>query len=147
MDPLQTTYTEKPARAIEGMIANSEKNNIISRVLQSASMGFGKVAVRGTAENQCKVSEANGKFLGVSVLDKTQLQDSYPQYSTVAILEKGVIWVIASVQVAHGDPVYFVPATGLWTNVSNSSANTLVAGATWDTSTSGATQLARLRLR
>ncbi|MNG38240.1 hypothetical protein D3C84_1258660 [compost metagenome] len=59
-------------------------------------------------------------------------------------MTKGAIWVTASVQVAAGDPVYFVPATGLWTNVA--SGNVLVAGARFDTSTTGTNQLAQVRL-
>jgi hypothetical protein len=58
-------------------------------------------------------------------------------------MKKGVIVVQASVAVAVGDPVYYVPATGVLTNVSTS--NTLIAGAQWDTSTAGA-GLAALRL-
>jgi uncharacterized hydantoinase/oxoprolinase family protein len=59
-------------------------------------------------------------------------------------MEEGVIWVMASVAVAVGDPVYYVPATGVLTNVATS--NTQIANAMWDSSTSGA-GLAKLRLR
>jgi len=146
MDPLQTSYPDSLAAFVEGMVANSEKNNIISRVVESAAgIGFGKVAIQGTADNQIAVSAANGVYRGITVLDTTQLQDSYPQYATAAVMTKGVIVVQASVAVDAGDPVYFIPATGVLTNVSNSGANTLIAGAMWDSSTSGA-GLAKLRL-
>jgi hypothetical protein len=60
-------------------------------------------------------------------------------------MKKGVIVVTASVAVDVGDLVYYVPATGVLTNTDNSGANTLIDGATWDTSTSGS-GLAALRL-
>lgn len=58
-------------------------------------------------------------------------------------MKKGVIVVQASVAVAVGDAVYYVPATGVLTNVST--GNTLIPNAQWDTSTAGA-GLAALRL-
>ena len=144
MDALQTSYSETHAPYVEGMIANSEKSNIVSRVVETAAgIGFGKVAVRGTADNQIKVAEADAAYLGITVRDTTQLQDSYLQYGTAAVMTKGVIVVQASVAVAQGDAVHFVPATGVLTNVAT--GNTAIPGATWDSSTSGA-GLAKLRL-
>ncbi len=51
------------------------------------------------------------------------------------MLIKGPIWVNASVAVAARDPVYLT-AAGLVTNVA--SGNTLVPGATFSSSTTGA---------
>jgi hypothetical protein len=56
-------------------------------------------------------------------------------------MKKGVIVVQASVAVAVGDVVHYVPATGVLTNT----GGTLIPGAIWETSTSGA-GLAALRL-
>lgn len=49
----------------------------------------------------------------------------------------------ASGAVAMNDPVYFVPATGVLTNVASS--NTQIANASWDSSIQSA-GLAKLRL-
>lgn len=138
MPALQTSYAERMPAFIEGMIPNSETPGTdISRNVQTAAgIGFGKVAVQGTADRQIKVSEANGKFVGITVLDTTQLEDKYPQYATARVRTKGPVVAQASVAVAAGDAVYFVPATGVLTNVSTS--NTLIPNARWDTSTSGA---------
>lgn len=144
MPPLQTTYPATHAVAIEGMRANMEPFVTVSRIVEDAEgIGFGKVCVQGDADNTVTDAEASKKFEGIAVLDPTQPADTYAQFATVAVMKKGVIWVQASVAVLKGDPVYFVPATGVLTNVSTS--NTQIANATWDSSTSGA-GLAKLRL-
>jgi hypothetical protein len=138
MDPLQTSYAATQAAFIEGMIPNSETPGTdISRNVESAAgIGFGKVAIQGTADRQIKVSAASGKFVGITVLDTTQLEDKYPQYATARVRTKGPVVVQASKAVAAGDKVYFVPATGAFTNTATD--NTEIVGARWDTSTSGA---------
>jgi hypothetical protein len=144
MPAIQTTYSATHARWVEGMVLNMEPNDIVTRVAEDAEgIGFGKVCVQGTADNQVVDSEATVKFAGIAVLDTTRPTGKYEQYDNVALMKKGVIVVQVSVAVAVGDPVYYVPATGVLTNVSTS--NTLIAGAQWDTSTSGA-GLAALRL-
>jgi hypothetical protein len=144
MPTIQTTYVAQHARWIEGMVLNMEPSDIVTRVAEDVEgIGFGKVGVQGTADNQVVDSEATVKFTGIAVLDTTQPTGKYEQYSNVALMKKGVIVVTASVAVAVGDPVYYVPATGVLTN--SSSGNTLIAGAQWDTSTSGSA-LAALRL-
>ncbi|MER9188308.1 structural cement protein Gp24 [Mesorhizobium australicum] len=144
MPAIQTTYNAQHARWIEGMVLNMEPSVTVSRLCEDVEgIGFGKVAVQGTADNQVVDSEATVKFCGIAVLDETQPTGKYEQYATAAIMKKGVIVVQASVAVAVGDPVYYVPATGVLTNVATS--NTLIANAQWDTSTAGA-GLAALRL-
>jgi hypothetical protein len=129
MPAIQTTYAAQHARWIEGMVLNMEPSDVVTRLAEDVEgIGFGKVTV---------------KFVGIAVLDATQPTGKYEQYSNVALMKKGVIVVTASVAVAVGDPVYYVPATGVLTN--SASGNTLIAGAQWDTSTSGSA-LAALRL-
>ncbi|MDF1599715.1 DUF2190 domain-containing protein [Mesorhizobium sp. YIM 152430] len=136
MDPLQTSYPDRQARWVEGMIPDMRTpgQDISMNVETAAGIGFGKVAVQGTADNQIRVSAASRAFRGVTVLDTTQLQDSYPQYATARVRTKGPIVVTAAVAVAAGAPAYYVPASGAFTNVETD--NTLVG--TWETTTSGA---------
>ena len=144
MPTIQSTYLATHARWVEGMVLDMEPSVILSRECEDAEgVGFGKVAVQGTGDHQVVDSEVTVKFVGIAVLDITKGTGKYEQYDTGAFMRKGLIVVQASVAVAVGDPVYYVPATGVLTNVSTS--NTLIAGATWDTSTSGA-GLAALRL-
>ncbi|MGX9120325.1 DUF2190 family protein [Mesorhizobium sp. BHbsci] len=144
MPAVQTTYNAQHARWIEGMVLNMEPSVVVSRLCEDVEgVGFGKVAVQGTADNQVVDSEATAKFCGIAVLDETQPTGKYEQYATAAIMKKGVIVVQASEAVAVGDPVYYTPATGVLSKTAT--ANTLIANAQWDTSTSGA-GLAALRL-
>lgn len=144
MGTIQSTYSATHARWYEGMILNQEPADIVSRIAEdSEGVGFGKVCVQGTLDNQVVDSEATAKFVGISVADSTQDSDTYAQYATVAVMKKGVIVVSASEAVAVGDPVYYTPATGVLSKTSTS--NTLIAGAAWETSTTGA-GLAALRL-
>lgn len=144
MPAIQTTYGTTHARWIEGMVLNMEPSTIITRIAEDIEgIGFGKVAVQGTADQQVVDSEATAKFVGLAVLDITRPTGKYEQYDNVALMKKGVIVVLASEAVAVGDPVYYTPATGVLGKTVGS--NTLIAGATWDTSTAGAS-LAALRL-
>lgn len=144
MPAIQTTYSATHARWIEGMNLNMEPSVVVTRLAEDVEgIGFGKVCVQGTADNQVVDSEATAKFAGVAVLDTTRPSGKYDQYDNVAVMKKGVIVVQASVAVAVGDAVYYVPTTGVLTNVST--GNTLIPNAQWDTSTAGA-GLAALRL-
>lgn len=144
MGSVQTTYSAQHARWIEGMQLNAEPTVIVSRECEDAEgIGFGKVGVQGTLDHQVVDSEATVKFVGIAVLDTTRPTGKYEQYETAALMKKGVIVVQASEAVAVGDPVYYTPATGVLSKTA--SGNTLIAGATWDTSTSGA-GLAAVRL-
>lgn len=144
MPDIQSNFNQYHARWTEGMVLDQQPVVIVSREVETAGgIGFGKIAQRGTGDHQVKVSSASPKYLGITVLDATKMGDAYAQYDTAAIMLKGVIVVQASVAVAAGDPVYFVPATGVFTNAS--SGNQAIPNAVFDTSTSGA-GLAAVRL-
>lgn len=144
MPAIQTTYAATHTRWVEGMVLDMEPSTIVTRLAEDAEgIGFGKVGVQGTADNQVVDSEETAKFVGIAVLDITRPTGKYEQYENVALMKKGLIVVQASEAVAVGDPVYYTPATGVLSKTSTS--NTLIAGAQWDTSTSGA-GLAALRL-
>lgn len=139
--PVQTTYAQYHAPSFEGMIADSRDQSVESRIVETAAgIGFGKVCVKGTLDDQVRTAVA-AAFVGISVATNMPAEnfapaDLYPQYSNIPVLRKGAIWVTASVAVAVEDPVYFVPATGVLTNVVG--ANTIIPGGTWRTSTAGA---------
>ena len=146
--PLQTAYTARILPAYEGMVADSREHEIESRIVETAAgIGFGKVVVVGTSDQQVRISEASRAFVGISEATHQSelggLSDLYPQYANIPIMRYGMIWVLASVAVAPGQPAYFVPATGVLTNVT--SGNTLIPGGTFESSTSGS-GLAKLRI-
>jgi len=144
MPTIQSNYAAQHARWVEGMVLNMEPNDIITRLAEDAEgIGFGKVAVQGTADNQVVDSEATVKFVGIAVLDTTRPTGKYEQYDNVAVMKKGVIVVQASEAVAPGDPVYYTPASGVLSKTATS--NTLIANAQWETSRDS-NNLAALRL-
>lgn len=148
MPAVQTTYNIGHAPAVAGMISNTEPHLVITKEAQNA-IPFGAPCVQGTTDDTVKAAAASLAFQGISVLDITlagvgsTTVDIYQATDEVKVLKRGVIWVITSVNVAKGDLVYFVPATGVWTNVSTS--NTLVPNATWD-GTGVAAGLAQIRI-
>ena len=135
---LQTTYSETMARFVEGMIPDMRTpgQDRSLNVEPAAGIGFGRAVGQGTGERQIDVI-ATGQataFLGVTVLDNTQLQDSYPQYVTARVRTKGPVVVNASKAVAAGASAYVIPASGLFTDVAT--GNTLVGA--WESTTTAA---------
>ena len=156
MPALQTIYSEYPAVAFEGSRANLELWNSISRTVESlGGVGFGKVVCQGAGDHGCIVPDAtHTAFLGISIRD--QAADAYdptlsPSYAvntylqnrTAGIMTMGCIWVVVSAAVNVGDPAFFVPATGVITNVATS--NIAIPRSRFDTTAAPAT-LAILRI-
>ncbi|MFU8299325.1 hypothetical protein ACNATC_19130 [Pseudomonas aeruginosa] len=150
MPAVQTTYSANIRPGLPGMIVDEVPKTLISRTVEAAGgLAFGIPVMQGTADKAGRAATAGdtaADFVGISVRDRSVKAEAnaYSQYESARVMTKGAIWVTASVQVAAGDPVYFVPATGVWTNVATS--NVLVTGARFDTSTSGTNQLAQVRL-
>lgn len=125
---LQQTYAISQARFVEGMIPDMRTpgQDVSRNVEPAAGIGFGKAVGQGTADRQIRaIATGQGTaFIGVTVLDSTQLQDSYPQYATARVRTKGPVVVKVSGTVAAGALAYVIPATGLFT--STAAGNTAV---------------------
>ena len=154
MPAVQTTYLSNLGVAYEGMIANQEPNNLISREVQTAAIGFGKAVKQGTADRQVQAATAATDVVrGITV--RTQSVDpaspnAYPVNDTALVITDGVVWVTAGANIAAaavGTQVYMVVGTaqaGKFTTVSAS--NLLIPGATFETA--GASDaLVAIRLR
>lgn len=153
MPAVQTSYTQTLRPAVAGMKADMTPEVTISRIVENtAGIGFGVPVVKGTGDRQVKPAAGNtGAFRGITMLDQTVTHlaptttpDLYDDKDICAVMQKGTIWVLASVAVTAGDPVYFVPASGVWTNVST--ANTLVPNAEFESS-AGIGALAIIKLK
>lgn len=142
----QTNYGDLGV-AYAGMVANTELANFVSRTVEdSAGLAFGVAVDRGSDDQGC-VFGAGGAFLGFSVRDRSldaNTPNKFGQYDSARIMTKGVIWVTASEAVDAGDPVYIVDATGALEKATDT-GRTLIANATWDSSTTAA-GLAKVRL-
>jgi hypothetical protein len=150
MPAVQTTYSNFANPSFLGMIANGEwLTNIISRIVDpsaAVAINFGDPVLQGSSEQTVvSANGGTGVFRGIAIRDVTlppNFGDQYPADATLGVMNKGVIWVNASVAVTPGQSVYFT-AAGLWTNVAT--GNTAVANALWESATATAA-LAKLRL-
>lgn len=151
MPAVQTTYNATLAPAVAGAQATMIPATLISRNVETvAGLGFGVAVAQGaTDKGIVAFGGAANKYVGITLLDRSARgtaanPDFFAQCESARVMTIGDIWVNASVQVAAGDPVYLVAATGLFTNVSTS--NVLVPNARFETSTTAANQLAVVRL-
>jgi hypothetical protein len=137
---VQTTFPDNISAAIAGLRGTMIPATLISRTVETvAGIAFGVAVARGTDDNGCKVfGSGDTAILGITVIDRSvNTADKYSQYESASIMTKGPVWVMASVAVNDGDPVYVIPSTGAFAKTSASSA-VLIANAVWDTTTTGA---------
>jgi hypothetical protein len=154
MPAYQTAYAGTLSPGYEGMVANMEVTNIISRTIETAGgIGFGKPAYQGAADQSIA---ATGSILrGVTVVDKNvrpsgyapnlayaaAAGDAYAQGDTVSVATRGDVWVTVSGAVTAGAAAYLTPGQA-WS--ATASGNTAVPGAMFDSSASNG-GLAKLR--
>lgn len=142
---LQTTYPNTLDQARVGMIASAENVNFISKTVETAAgVGFGIAVAQGAADGGCIAFAGSGTILGITVraVSMKAETDTFEQYDACRIMTKGTIFVQASVAVNAGEQVYVTDA-GAFTN--SDSGTTILPGAFFDSSTSGA-GLAKVRL-
>lgn len=143
-------YSRDTARGYAGMIASTVPHTIISNVVKSdsANIPFGRSVLLTAEKIVALPSGSAGKWAGIAVAERVvpfAQGEVFVPYDQIPCMKEGEIWVDTSVAVAAGDPVYYVNASGLHSNVSNSSANTLIENAEFITATAGA-GLAKIRL-
>lgn len=141
MAVLQSSFAEDIPVGYPGMEADGELSNIITRVLESSTVGFGKAVYQGTNDRGA-VTTPSANLLGFTIANKAlpvtaaRAADTFIQGDNLRVKNRGKIWVTAGAAVADRDPVY-VTSAGAITNVSTS--NTAATG--WefdDTAASGA---------
>jgi hypothetical protein len=126
------TYSGTPAVAYAGMPADAALSDVASRQITTASVAFGLAVGRGATDGTARLGGTG--FEGITVADKSQLDDLYPVGIIAGVLRKGTIWVTASTNVGPADPVTFTAATG----VIGAGLATTIAGAKFETTaTSG----------
>lgn len=73
--------------------------------------------------------------IGLSILDTTLVHttpDRYEQYDSVGVMTRGVMFVTAGASVSAGDDVYWIAASGKYTNVAGA-GNLRIPNAKFDT--------------
>lgn len=148
MPALNFDYGNTQPRAIKGAVADMRANVMRSLINEDVTLtGFGVPVFQGTA-NKGATKTGSAKFLGVTTIDRAVYtdemltQEGFRQHDSMLVMEVGVIWVEASVAVAAGDTAY-VTSAGAFTNVATSN----IAVGNFETVTTGAGQLTKLRLK
>lgn len=147
------SYNTDPVVGFVGMIANLEEAEVISRSLESASVGFGLPVKQGTADKQVAVvGSGTTEVVGFTVRDQATAADNsvdkYEQYDDVPLMREGVLWVtvVDAGGVVAGDPVWVTLATGTLSNADvGSSGGLKLPGCRWETSAANGA-LAKLRV-
>lgn len=146
--PIQTTYSRYHGQAYEGMIADQQSANLLSK-RADAAIGFGKVALQGAAADSIKaVGGGATLFIGVTVRDQSTGAGSPDQFAAndaVRIMDRGTIWVIAGENVAAGDRAAFLTADGSFKKATTADT-TAIDGARFDT-TAASGALVKLKLK
>lgn len=138
----QEGYDAQMDVAYAGMLAEGQPaRDIASKIVENAAVPFGRAVGVGTADGSCRMGGTG--YVGITVADKSRDADQFDVGEVAAVIRKGTVWVAVTVAVADTDTVYFVPATGVITNVATD--NTAIPDARFETSTSGA-GLARVYL-
>lgn len=153
--PVQLTYDRYRAQALEGMKADMEAYNTVSKVNKGTTIiPFGR-AVFTDGDDGMKLpvtGSTAAQFIGITMRELTraytdaQITSGYgavPMYDST-VMTMGVIWVKPAVAVVKDDPVYVVLADGTFSNVAGTN-NVLVAGAQF-VSTAAAGSLAKVSL-
>lgn len=153
MPAVQTTYGTEQAAAYDGMIVNTEPNNLISRDVEAAAVGFGLAVKQGTADRQCQAATASADlFRGITVRDQSSHgnADNFPVGTSALVMQRGVIWVRAGGTATVGTAAYMIVGTadaGKFTSAATVATvnNLAIVRGTFD-STAAAGSLVKLRI-
>lgn len=116
----QTTMTQFPAVALEGMVADMRSAVIVSK-LATVAIPVGRGVVKATAWDLCKLpalgTDITNLFQGVAILNSMR-EPGVPHYainSAVSVLRRGAIWLLAEGDVTDEGPVFIVNGSGAGT--------------------------------
>ena len=140
MPELQTAYADRQPIGFEGQKVDGEEYNAITRVCETpAGINFGRVVLRGAADQGCILGDATmaaDTFLGISVRDvsvRPSAGDKYPEGGNVTVLTQGSIFVRVGEAVAAGDAPLYDHAAGNFRITAAAGRIALPAGWVFDT--------------
>jgi|GEM_PF-1386848 len=136
MPPIQDAFGAAVAVmpiGLPGMIAEGQQiKDVVSKRVTTAVIPFGRaVGASGTDPGTCRLGGVG--FEGISIIDKTRLNDEYIVGEMAGILRKGTVWVVADLDVTIAGPVTFTVATGLIGARAVAAGIVAIAGARFET--------------
>lgn len=140
----QTSYSERMAPPAPGTLAGQvNEARITTGICETASPGipFGRAVSQGSLSDEgCIIGGSLAGFRGVSIRDVTlrgdegsTTLDKYQTPDSMGVMESGDIWVEPNEAVTAHAAVYFVAATGIFSDNSSGAVGP-IPGAYWKTS-------------
>lgn len=146
----QTSYAINQGKAYAGQIYALAPHDIVSRKVESTTIGFAVAVSRGT-NKETQVVAGGTSFVGITIrsLDKEGAANSgaiqWNQKESAGVMRQGYIWAVCPTGCAAGDPVNYVNATGVLDSGAAVAGETNLTGAKWETTTA-AGELGVIRL-
>ena len=141
-------YKNEMDAGVVGGIANTENRDIVSRSVQTeAGLEFGVPVAQGAFDKSCRATKAGDtEFVGITLLDRSTLNDRFDFHDDARIMKKGVVWVKVTEAVNAGDAVAVTVADGTFNKTVAGATSVAMSGATYDTS-AALGGLAQLRIK
>jgi len=136
MAPVQTTYREQMLDNSPGTLQGSDYNTETGICETVAGIPFGRAVSQGAESDQGVIIGGSlAAFRGVAMKDVTlgAEQDTYLVPNNVGIMNRGTIWVEPNEAVTADAAVYFVAATGVFSDNASGAVGP-IKGARWKTS-------------
>ena len=159
---VQTNYTTEHAQALAGMVFSLEVYNTVSKLNKGVAViphGLGVVTDGDNGAKSPISSSLATQFNGVVMYEINRARKDGDAVGAAVgqdftVVTQGEVWVTADLQVSKDDPVFLIVSDGtgakqgLFSNVIGAAATlaVLIPGAKWTSSTTGATQLAKISL-
>jgi len=140
---LQSSYPRYQPIAQAGMPASEHGWDADSKILESASAGWGLACSRGTDKDNGAII-GGADFVGVTMIDRNvpaSNEDKFVQYDLMGLMVRGDIWVKVTAAVTPDTAVKFSATTGEF----GDTGGTALSGAKYQTS-GGVGDLVRLRI-
>ena len=146
--PVQSAYDRYAPAGYAGMPATESGWDVDTRIFEDVSphvgIGWGLAVSQGAGDRGAVVG--GSAFVGITRSNITQstheFTDKYSNGDNLPVAIRGDWYVSAEAVVVAGEAVYYNTTTG----VIGHSGGTAILGARWMTSTTGANQLAVVRL-
>ena len=106
---------------LNGGIADASLTNLLSRTVEdSAGIAFGLPVKQGTNDGGCTAGIAAGDFAGLTVAEAGK--DSFAQYDSARVMDKGAIWLKAGGTISAGDEI-MCTAAGVYKTYASATAS------------------------
>ena len=124
------------AVGLNGGIADASLTNLLSRTVEdSAGIAFGLPVKQGTNDGGCTAGIAAGDFAGLTVAEAGK--DSFAQYDSARVMDKGAIWLTAGGTINAGDEIMCTTAGVYKAYVASTASNFKLDGYAETSASSG----------